>query len=576
MKKTSLLLLLLVITSLYALRALFTPEFYTNHDGITHTARIANYFLALKEGQYPPRLAPNLFGSLGFPIFIFIYPLPYFLGSIAHQVGFSFTQSFEIVIGLSFVLSAVTMFLFAKELFGVSASFMAALFYTWAPYRFSQIYVRAAIAESFAYIFIPLILLSLFKLTKTKQSFRWIGIGSLSLSGLLLSHQLVSLMFLPIIISFGLIFLLQAKKKLTFLLQSLSLGILGFLSSAFIYFPALFERNNLQFDNLISYFQDHFITLTQLIHSPWSYGFSMKGAQFDDMSFQIGLTHLLNTALAILLIMLELYRKKRKVYKNNRLMLALLSLIVFSFSVVLMLDYQFVLKIWNLVPGLKIIDLPWRLLGVSVFSSSLLAAYTISKTKSKLVFVILLFFVFYANRNHLRINKSVEFRDDYFLNYQETATWQNEFLPRWRITNKWQNIEQNFRVSKGDIEIKPETLKTNQIVLNSNSNQEGVIEIHRLYFPGWKVWVDGKLMQLDKDFEITKNIQLETEELPFVDRSGLLSIPLEKGNHKIEVKFTETLLRKVGFTLSLAAFTVSVLLLTPKNYFIKIFSLKNR
>ncbi len=190
--------------------------------------------------------------------------------------------------------------------------------------------------------------------------------------------------------------------------------------------------------------------------------------------------------------------------------------------------------------------------------------------------MIFLFLIFYANRNHLRINKSAVFDDDFFLNYQETATWQNEFLPRWRITNKWQNIEENFRISEGNIKINPITIKTTEIVLNSISNEEGKIDIHRLYFPGWKVWLDGKLLQLEKDYEITRNIQLETENLPFVDRSGLLSVSLEKGNHRIEAKFTETLLRKVGFMLSLAGITISLFLLISNNKLLKILHFKKR
>ena len=105
-------LALIILASIPAIRALAIPEHYTSHDGVTHTARIANYYLALKEGQIPPKLAPNLFGNLGFPIFIFIYPLPYLLGSFFHTLGFSFTDSFEMVIGLSLIFSSINIFFF--------------------------------------------------------------------------------------------------------------------------------------------------------------------------------------------------------------------------------------------------------------------------------------------------------------------------------------------------------------------------------------------------------------------------------------------------------------------------------
>jgi uncharacterized membrane protein len=562
-RKTLFFIILILIAMIPAVKALFIPEFYTSHDGETHTARLANYYLALKEGQFPPRLAPNLFGNLGFPIFIFIYPLPYFLGSIFYSVGFTFTQAFEIVIGLSLILSAITMFLFTKELFGRLPAFLAALFYSWAPYRFSQMYVRAAIAESFAYIFVPLILLSLYKVTdkKNRDAYRWIGLGSMSLAALLLSHQLVSLMFLPVIVIFGLVFLIHAKRRKSILKYYLLLGLLGIAISCFIYLPSLFERSYLHFDQLISYYSDHFVTAQQLVHSPWSYGFSMQGIINDDMSFQIGLTHLLAVFIAAIIIFFEFRKRRSKTLDKITFGSSLSSLILFAVSVSLMLEHPLIHWIWKNIPGVSIVDLPWRMLGVSVFAASILTAYIVFKTKNKLIFLILIFFVFYANRNHLRINETLVRDDKYFTDYLDTATWRNEFLPIWRKTNKWHHVEQNYRVSQGEVIINPIEVKTHKISLNLVAKENSRIDIHRLYFPGWKIRLDGRKLKLGEDYEISESIQIKTETSPYIDRSGFISVHISPGSHTLSASFTETPIRKVGFFVSILGFISSLILI---------------
>lgn len=66
-------ILFLFITLSIAFLLLFKPYLHTGfpytHDGENHLARFANYKLALKEGQFPPRWAPNLMNHSGYPVF---------------------------------------------------------------------------------------------------------------------------------------------------------------------------------------------------------------------------------------------------------------------------------------------------------------------------------------------------------------------------------------------------------------------------------------------------------------------------------------------------------------------------
>ena len=146
----------LLLLSIPALKNLAIGGFYTNHDGETHTARIAAYYQAIADRQFPPRFAGNFYNGLGSPIFVYIYPLPYLLGSVIHFFGFSFTDSFEILMALGFISSALFSYLWLKEVFkSEKAAFLGSLFYVWVPYRFLLIYVRGSISELLAYTLFP-------------------------------------------------------------------------------------------------------------------------------------------------------------------------------------------------------------------------------------------------------------------------------------------------------------------------------------------------------------------------------------------------------------------------------------
>jgi len=64
------------ILTLVIYQDLLKPGLPFTHDSQNHLMRIANYTIALREGQLPPRWAPNLNNRFGYPVFNFNYPLP--------------------------------------------------------------------------------------------------------------------------------------------------------------------------------------------------------------------------------------------------------------------------------------------------------------------------------------------------------------------------------------------------------------------------------------------------------------------------------------------------------------------
>ena len=58
--------------------------------------------------------------------------------------------------GLALVLSALAMYLLARSLFGPLAAAVAAIVYALLPYQLVDLYVRGALAESWAFVWLPL------------------------------------------------------------------------------------------------------------------------------------------------------------------------------------------------------------------------------------------------------------------------------------------------------------------------------------------------------------------------------------------------------------------------------------
>lgn len=561
----------LCFLSIFALKSLATPGFYTSHDGETHTARIAQYYIALADGQFPPRFASSFYNGLGSPIFVYIYPIPYLLSSAAHVLGFSFADSFKLIMALGFIFSGIFAYLWLFEFFKNSKSaFLGALFYIWVPYRFSLIYVRGSISELLAYTFLPFALYSYTLLLKRKNLL-WVAVSALATSLVLLSQNLVAAITLPVLFSYVLLLGILDKSP-KYIILSASAFIWGAGVASVTYLPSLFERKFIRFDEIISKaYPDHFVTPKQLFHSPWGYGFDLPGTLSDQMSFQIGLAHVIVLALASLVIIFQLTKKIFSLGKTgNRgadsrsLYLAILFTTTFFLSILLMLDGKFTKTIWDDFKILHTIDIPWRLLGICSLASAFLAGFIARSTKSGLVFIVLILSVLIANRNHLRINQPVMFGDNHFLNYSGTATQYNEFTPIWRQTTKVPiGIDPNTKIktTPHTVDVTNLAASSKKITFNAAVEaQTAQVRINRFYFPTTEVIVDGKSLEPFSDFSITGATNLSTpgEE----DSSGMPLVRLAKGAHNVTISYKETPLRQAAnFLSAISALTALGILL---------------
>ena len=113
-KKFSYPIWIIILLSIPAIWALLVPGFYGASDDL-HIGWLFEMNRVIKMGQIPPRFVPDLSFGFGYPLFNFVFPLPFYIAEIFHLIGFSLVDSIKLLFLLSLPLSGVFMYLFLRE-----------------------------------------------------------------------------------------------------------------------------------------------------------------------------------------------------------------------------------------------------------------------------------------------------------------------------------------------------------------------------------------------------------------------------------------------------------------------------
>lgn len=521
---------ILIITSLF-LFPLFRPEFYDSHDGEAHVARFAAYIQSFQDGQFPPRWAGNLNFSYGTPLFIFYYPLPGYLASFLSLTGLSLENIFKFIIGLNFIIAPVFFYLWAKLLFRKEVAFLGALLYAFAPYHFLDLYVRGDVAEVMALALVPLVFFCIEKLLIVRSS-SYMILGGISYALLILSHNGISLMFSPI---FLLYVTLRSEKKKDFLL-TLPLFCIGLVLSAFFWLPALYESRYTNIHLFVGdMYKNHFPTVRELIYSPWGFGPDVR--QSGGLSPQIGFLYVLMTVLSIFVVLKE-KKQQKQIYG---------WLAVFFMAVFISLSLSHF--VWGNLSLLRVYEFPWRFTALSSFAAVILSCYVLSFIKNKKIFVGFFLLIIVVSIPFIKVKHYVTRDDAFYKNFTGTTYYHGEANPIWTAGDPTTFPELPIEIVGGEATIDNFIKKTNNHTFTLTANNRTIVLDNTQYFPGWKVSVDGK------------NTPIQFQDPNY---RGLITFQVPSGEHKIEVKFTESPIRLLSNTLSIVAILVVSIILIMK------------
>ncbi len=493
-KKSKLFFLLAVIIfSLPSVLSLIHAGFPLTDDGNWMVIRFSAFYENLRNGQFPVRFLTRLNNGFGYPVADFLYPLFMYIGVPIHIIGINFVNTIKVILGLSLIVSSVFAFLWLKKLFDNLSAFLGALLYLYFPYHLYDVYKRGSVGETLSLAIVPFVLWQIER--------KNILFTSLGITLLILSHNTLALLFIPLIFIYS---LLRNKNLFKFILISFIFGI-G--SSAFFSIPAIYDTRYTVFSNTqISDFSNYFI---------------------NSGNFEI-----IGVITPILLFVLLIYIFLNKKATRDKLFVFSLASALVTLFFTLPLSKSF----WEIIPLTNLIQFPFRLLSILIVIFSFQLAFLISKLKGKskiIIIVIFLILLVISAKPYLSVNNYQYHPDSFYSTNQDTTTVKNEYMPKWVKDTNLKFTTTRVENLTGKEVINVSYVTPNRISFNTYLVSERKIQVNLVYFPGWNAYVNGVRQKID------------------YEKNGLIILNLNKGQNNVRVIFEETQIRILSNFLSI-------------------------
>lgn len=550
MKRTSLVsfLIALSIGMIVLLHPYFQAGVPDTHDGNNHLVRFASYKIALKEGQFPPRWAPNLMNQYGYPVFNFNYPLSNVLSVPLSMAKVNYELSFKILVVLYVVVGAVSLKkwleLLSQNSSGIGIAVAGWLFF---PFLSSTIYYRGNIGEIAAYCLIPCMLYIAEYVRNHALSAKHIVFFSVVMTAFLLSHNLSVVFFLPLFILYA---LLRYQKNWNSWRKLSLIVIVSALLSMWFWLPALAEMKltNVTSTGLSKEYFQHFATLDQLLFSPLTFGYSVYG-NIDGLSFSVGLTTVIVILFGLLLSVID-YLQNKKLSSDTR---ALLSTSVTILGLTF-LQTSSSAWLWQLFSFAQVIQFPWRL-SIYIGVLTALGLYLLWRQNSVLIKVAIVGAVAVASITTVQASVlGMLHRDRVEYDSQSITTdILSENRPKafaYGFEDQWQPTANAI---SGEVEIITRFWNGSDRTYAVNAISDATIVEPTAYFEGWETTVS--------DGTVTKKVD-------YVDDNmirGRIAYTLKPGNYEVSSKFTQnTWPRLMGNALSLSGIALLLFVVIKK------------
>lgn len=357
-------LVLVIVFSIPAFFRLFPSGIHNIQDSM-QIFRVYEMDKCLNDGQIPCRWVPDMGYKFGYPLFLYYNPGPYYVGAGFHRLGFSYIDSVKILFELGFVFSGLTMFIFLRYWRRDNwAAWIGSMLYIYAPVRAVQVYVRGSLGEFLSFIFFPLILLFSYKLIRQIGRHNILFLG-LSITGLGLTHNLMSLAFAPLFVCWTGYWWWKNRdgKILKKMMMSLALA---FGLSAFFVLPLIIESSYVHLESMKGGYFDyrqHFVGIGQFFSNYWGFGSSQLGLS-DGISLSVGLIHILMSTIFLSLVIAGWVKMKKAEWVG-------LGFVNIGYMVIM---HSRSAWIWEKLSFMAMFQFPWRFLVMTNLLLSILGA----------------------------------------------------------------------------------------------------------------------------------------------------------------------------------------------------------
>ncbi len=525
----------LVVLALVALHPLFRGRLIEGHDALEYPPRLVEMAKVLSEGHLPPIWAPDLGAGHGQPLFEFAPPLVYLAALPFHASGIRLADALQL--GLAFLhgLGALAVYRLGRRLVAArGAALGGAVAWLFAPYLSLDLFVRAAFAEAAAVAVAPLALLGLLW-ALDRRSAAGVALGATAVALVPLAHNAAALLLLP---SLALVTLLLGVAKvpadegaspfrnsrLACLLSGAATILGGLGLAAYFWVPALLEKEFVHTDRLregFLHWSRHLVSPTQLLWSPWGYGFSAPGSA-DGMSFAVGPAHLLLGLAGFALALRSEDRRRRA--------LALAFGAAAVAGAWLSTDWAWF--VWSRLEALQYLAYPWRALLLPGLFLPLLTIFAFERVGPRWTLALVAMLVV-TNLPHTEAKGFLTFDDEYYDPPSIAAKGLNtstreEYEPRW-VEQRPPYDPRRIVGLEAPLAVTEISRRAAREELSIRAQAPTTVQASTFYYPGWSVAIDG--------------VPATVSPAPV---SGTMRFELPAGEHHVVIELAPTRVRRAG------------------------------
>jgi hypothetical protein len=520
---------------------------YTTHDGAWHYLYYQSFSAQLAAGEIYPRWAADLNSGFGSPIFFYYPPLVYYITSAFSWVPLNGWHHLGFTMAVGIAASGLTAYYWLRGSYEPKVALITALVFMVLPYHTSNAYLRGALAETTAFVWMPLVLMFVQRMARgSRRAF----IGVAFAFGLLMAtHLLTAMIFAPVALGYA-IFVERGNGGL----RNTGLTAIAFVVAAAIaavyIFPAITMQGFIHFDEMKS---------GTLSYEKWFVGPGIKVDGTPRYFWLVVLPGTLALSSALLIW-------------SKRGLNLLSGYWAFVCATSLFMTLWISAPLWEILPVLHVLQFPWRfhvLLSIAVLP--VVAASLSSLTRpfrwQERVFVTVLsaLCVTFVVDLAMRVNKQYSEREptrERILALR--SDWRAFFPkavpldPRLTLAQPEANVESLFermgwdgshgpfvRVASGDALVEVVRREPRMIGAAVSANEASEIEFARFYFVG----LTGRIV------ETGETVDVSPSEL------GMIRVAVPPGKQTIEVALGKTTPEAIGEPTSLVSISLSFLVL---------------
>jgi hypothetical protein len=436
------------------------------HDGLMHRLYCREFASQFWSGEWYPRWLMGPHHGLGSPAFFVYGPVPFYITSLIAPLGRWFGKppgylELSLAAVLALWCSGIAAYLWLRRICGETAAMVGAVVYLASPYHLTvDLYMRAAFAELWAFVWMPLILYFTEGVMRKRRGAP-VGVA-VSLALLAMTHLLTTLMFSPVPLAYA--WFLGRREERGRVLATMGVAcLLGTGLAAIYLLPALEHRA----------FVSSAILLQPVYQWPNNFPpldtrlFRVAGQWPSFVQF-VALVVLLFAAVVICLAAIA------------RGAAAAFWLAIAGISLFMMLSLS--APVWRLLPILAQLQFPWRFQAGVTLAVAALAALSFGGPRFPKVAVAglgsiaVLWLAFFGYMSYLIS------RQDHQRGWTEDFSDDPFMSGRTGVDSSMEPV----RFESGGGSAKVERWAPRDIRVRLRCERDSSLLVHQFYYPGWR------------------------------------------------------------------------------------------